>query len=38
MRHLIDVVTAFAVGAAIIIGIGLAISFSSSALELMALR
>jgi hypothetical protein len=38
MRQLFDVVTTFAVGAAIIVGIGLMISFSSSALELMALR
>lgn len=38
MRQLFDVVTTFALGAAIIVGIGLIISFSSTALELVALR
>lgn len=38
MRQLVDVVITFALGAAVIVGIGLMISFSSSALELVALR
>ncbi len=38
MRQLIDVVTTIAVGAAVLVGIGLAISFSSTVVELVALR
>jgi hypothetical protein len=38
MRQLIDVVTTIAVGAAVLLGIGLAISFTPTVVELVALR
>jgi hypothetical protein len=37
MHQLIDVVATFALGAVTLVGIGLMISFSSTALELLAL-
>jgi hypothetical protein len=38
MRRLFDIVSAFAIGAAVLLGIGLAIQVTSAALELVALR
>ena len=38
MRHLFEIVGAFAIGAAVLVGIGLAISAMSTGLELVALR
>jgi hypothetical protein len=38
MRHIFDVVATIAVAAALLVGIGLMITFTSTALELVALR
>ena len=38
MRHLFDVAVIFGLGAALLVGLGLMISFTSTALELVALR
>lgn len=38
MRQLLDLVTTIALGAAVLFGIGLAISFTPSVFELVALR
>ncbi len=38
MKHFLEIAGSFAVGAAVILGIGLAIAAGSSGLELIALR
>lgn len=38
MNHLFEIVGAFAIGAAVLVGIGLAISAMSTGLELVAMR